>query len=151
MAGEPKFLREKRFSDRDVFCNFEQDFDKNVFDELKSTACLQQNCKHVFDELGGESIENIINIKKYSSTRKLYRIISWVNRFVKNLKEKLLNNTVLLKPFVTIEELAYRKSGTRDLGPRTLGEIGTRDPISGTRDPNMLKWDPEPGTPEVGH
>ena len=35
----------------------------------------------------------------------MYRITSWVNRFAKNLKEKLLNNAVLLKPFVTVEEL----------------------------------------------
>ena len=116
------FLREKRFNDRDVFSNFERDFDKrfndrdvfsdfgqdfdeNFFHELKSTTCLQHNCKHVFDELAGASIENFIDIKKYSSTRTLYRITSWVNRFAKNLKEKLLNNAVLLKTFVTAEEL----------------------------------------------
>ena len=70
---------DKRFNDRDVFSNFEQDFDKSFFHELKSTTCLQQNCKHVFDELAGVSIENIIDTKKSSSTRKLYRITSWVN------------------------------------------------------------------------
>ena len=96
---------DKRFNNRDVFSNFEQDFDKSFFHELKSTICLQHNCKHVSDELAGASIETVIYIKKNSSTRKLYRITSCVNRFAKNLKEKLLNNAVLLKPFVTVEEL----------------------------------------------
>ena len=72
---------------------------------MKSTTCLQQNCKHLFDELAGASIENIIDIKKSSSTRKLYRTTSWVNRFAKNLKEKLLKKAILLKPFVTVQEL----------------------------------------------
>ena len=58
----------------------------------------------MFDELAGASIENVTDIKKYSSTRKLYRIASWVNRFAKNLKEKPLNNAILL-PFVTVEKL----------------------------------------------
>ena len=118
----PNFLRAKRFNDRDVFSNFEedfdkrfndhdvfsnyvQDFDKSFFHELKGTTCLQHNCKHVFDDLAGASIENVIHIKKYSLTRKLYRITSWVNRFANNLKEKLLNNAILLKPFVTVQEL----------------------------------------------
>ena len=87
----PNFLREKRFNVRDVFSNFEQDFDKgfndrdvfsnsvqdfdkSFFHELKRTTCLQHNCKHVFDDLAGASIENVIDIKKYSSTRKLSRI-----------------------------------------------------------------------------
>ena len=95
----------KRFNDRDVFSNFVQDFDKSFFHELKSTTCLQHNCKHVSDDLAGASIENVIDIKKYSSTRKLYRITSWVNRFANNLKEKLLNNAVLSKPFITVHEL----------------------------------------------
>ena len=82
-----------------------QDFDKSFFHELKSTTSLQHNCKHIFDDLGGASIENVIDIKKYSSTRKLYRITSWVNRFANNLKEKLLNNAVLLKPFVNFNGL----------------------------------------------
>ena len=29
----------------------------------------------------------------------------WINRFIKNLREKLLNNAILLKPFVTVGEL----------------------------------------------
>ena len=87
----PNFLRENRFNVRDVFSNFEQDFDKgfndrdvfsnsvqdfdkSFFHELKRTTCLQHNCKHVFDDLAGASIENVIDIKKYSSTRKLSRI-----------------------------------------------------------------------------
>ena len=82
-----------------------QDFDKSFFHELKSNNCLQHNCKHVIDDLAGASIENFIDIKKYSSTRKLYRITSWVNTFANNLKEKLLNNAILLKPFVTVHEL----------------------------------------------
>ena len=115
----PNFLREKRFNDRDVFSNFEQDFDKKFNDrdvfsnfvedfdksflhKLKSTTCLQHNCKHVFDDLVRASIENI---KKCSSIRKLYRITSWVNRFANNVKERLLNNAVLLKPLVTVHEL----------------------------------------------
>ena len=78
--GGPNFLIEKRFNNRDVFSNFEQDFDKrfnncdafsnfeqdfdkSLFYELKSTTCLQNNCKHVFDELAGVSIENVIDIK----------------------------------------------------------------------------------------
>ena len=89
------------FSESDVFTNFEQDFDKSFFHELKGSTY----CKHVFDELTGASIENVIDIKKYSTTRKLYGITSWVNRFANNLKEKLLNNGILLKPFVTVEEL----------------------------------------------
>ena len=52
----------------------EKDFDKRFFQELTSTACPQQNCKHVFDELSGGSCENVIDIRKYSSTRKLYKI-----------------------------------------------------------------------------
>ena len=40
----------KRFNDRDVFSNFVQDFEKSFFHELKSTTCLQHNCKHVFDD-----------------------------------------------------------------------------------------------------
>ena len=40
------FLRGKRFNDRVVFSNSEQDFH-----DLKCAVCLQQNCKHVFDEL----------------------------------------------------------------------------------------------------
>ena len=95
----------KRLNDRDLFSNFEQDIDKSFFHELESSTCLQQGCKHVFDELAGASIENVIDIKKYSSTRKLYRITSWLNRFAKNLKEKLLNKAILLKTFVTVEEL----------------------------------------------
>ena len=71
---------------------------------LKSHS-LRFYCKHVFDELAGASIENVIDTKKYSSTRKLYRITSWVNRFANNLKEKLLNNAILLKRFVTVQEL----------------------------------------------
>ena len=62
---------DKRFNDRNVFSNFEQDFEKSFFHELKSTTCLQHNCKHEFDELAGAIIENVIDIKKYSSTRKL--------------------------------------------------------------------------------
>ena len=58
------------------------------------------------DELAGAIIENVIDIKKYSSTRKLYRITtSWVNRFANDLKEKLLNNAILLKTFVTVQKL----------------------------------------------
>ena len=41
---------------------------------LKSTTCLPQNCKHLFDELAVASIENVTDIKKYSLNRKLYRI-----------------------------------------------------------------------------
>ena len=82
-----------------------QDFDKSFFHELKRITCLQHNGKHVFDDLAGASIQNLADIKKYSSTRKLYRIILWVNRFANNLKEKLLNNAILLEPFVTVHEL----------------------------------------------
>ena len=36
----------------------------------------------------------------------MYRISSfWANRFAKNLKEKLFNKAILLKPFVTVQEL----------------------------------------------
>ena len=85
--------------------NYVQDFDKSFFHELKCSSCLQRNCKHLFDDLAGASIENVIDIKKYSSARKLYRITSWANRFANNLKEKLLNNAILSKPFVTVHEL----------------------------------------------
>ena len=47
---------DKRLSNRDGFSNFAQDFDKSFFHELTSTACLQQSCKHVFDELADVSI-----------------------------------------------------------------------------------------------
>ena len=93
MVGRSKFSKRKRFNNRDVFSNFEQDFDKRFndrdafsnfvqdfdkrfFHELKSNTCLQHNSKHVFDDLAGASIENVIDIKKNSSTRKLYRITS---------------------------------------------------------------------------
>ena len=81
----PNFLRGKRLNDCDGFSNFEQDFDKrfnghdgfsnsvqdfdeNFFHELTSTTCLQQNCKHVFDELACASIENVIDIKHENYT-----------------------------------------------------------------------------------
>ena len=84
----PNFLRGKRLNDCDGFSNFEQDFDKrfnghdgfsnsvqdfdeNFFHELTSTTCLQQNCKHVFDELACASIEmslmlNIVQHENYT-------------------------------------------------------------------------------------
>ena len=100
----PNFLRRKRLNDCEGFSNFEQDFEKrsnnhdgfsnsaqdfgkSFFHELTSTTCLHQNCKHVFDKLACASIENVIDIK-YSSTRKLYRITSWVNRFCKEFERK---------------------------------------------------------------
>ena len=46
-------------------------------------------------KVAGASIEKVIDVKKYSSTQKLYRIISWVNEFANNLKEKLLKNAIL--------------------------------------------------------
>ena len=59
------------------------------------------------------------------------------------------------------DNLANRKSGTRDPGPLKwdpgpaipIGSSGTgsRDPPgeTGTRDPKIFRWDPGPGTPEV--
>ena len=69
---------DKRFNDRDGFSNFMQDIDKSFFHELTSTTCLQQNCKH--DELADASIENVIDIKKYSSTQKLYKMDNCISR-----------------------------------------------------------------------
>ena len=46
-------------------------------------------------KVAGASIEKVIDVKKYSSTQKLCRIISWVNEFANNLKEKLLKNAIL--------------------------------------------------------
>ena len=40
---------DKKFNNRNMFSNFEQDFVKSFFHELKSTACLQHNWQHVFD------------------------------------------------------------------------------------------------------
>ena len=51
------------------------------------------------------SDKNVIDFKKYSSTRKLHRIPSWVKGFANNVKEKVLNNAILLLTFVTVQEL----------------------------------------------
>ena len=75
MVGISKFSKRKKVQ---RFSNFMQDFDKNFFHELTSTTCLQQNCKH--DELAGASIENVIDIKKYSSTQKLYKMGNCISR-----------------------------------------------------------------------
>ena len=51
----------------------------------------------------------------------------------------------------TKSQVTYQKSGTRDPGPQ-YDQVGpeTREPLSGTRDPQIFKWEPGPGNPEVG-
>ena len=50
------------------------------------------------------SIENVIDIKRFSSLQKLLRVTSWVKRFVNNLK-KVLKKETSKKPFVDSNEL----------------------------------------------
>ena len=46
------------------------------------------------------SIENVIDIKRFNSLKKLLRVTSWIKRFVNNLKMKVLKKEILKKPFV---------------------------------------------------
>ena len=51
------------------------------------------------------SIENVIDIKRFNSLKKLLRVTSWIKRFVNNLKMKVLKKEILKKPFVDSNEL----------------------------------------------
>ena len=53
----------------------------------------------------GVSIENVIDIKRFNSLKKLLRVTSWIKRFVNNLKMKVLKKEILKKPFVDSNEL----------------------------------------------
>ena len=49
-------------------------------------------------------IENVIDIKRFISLQKLLRVISWVKRFVNNLKKKVLKKEALNKLFCDSNE-----------------------------------------------
>ena len=51
------------------------------------------------------SIEYVIDIKRFNSLQKLLRVPSWVKRFVKSLKKKVLKKKTLKKPFVDSNKL----------------------------------------------
>ena len=56
-----------------------------------------------------DSIGNITDIKTFSSEQKLYRVTSYIIRFIENLKRcQNKSNTVLLN-YLTIEELHNAK------------------------------------------
>ena len=49
-----------------------------------------------------------------------------------------------------VKELSHTgkvRPETRDPGPRWDPGPETQEVVPGTRDPNMIKWDPRPGTP----
>ena len=52
------------------------------------------------------NIQNIINIGKFSSYKKLLRVTSWVFRFIKNLTKKKDKN---LLPYINADELEEAK------------------------------------------
>ena len=52
------------------------------------------------------NIQNIINIGKFSSYKKLLRVTSWVFRFIKNLTKKKDKN---LSPYINADELEEAK------------------------------------------
>ena len=53
----------------------------------------------------GVAIENVIDIERFNSLQKLFRVTSCIKRFVNNLKKKVLKKETLKKPFVDSNEL----------------------------------------------
>ena len=51
------------------------------------------------------SIKNVIDIKRFNSLQKPLRVTSWVKRFVKNLKQKVLKKETLKISFGDSSEL----------------------------------------------
>ena len=49
--------------------------------------------------------EDIIDISKFNSWNKLYRVTAWIKRFVNNVRSKKENQELLLNPFLTSYEL----------------------------------------------
>ena len=78
------------------------DFFSQVFQQeikISSNANLLA-CENV------NNIQNIINIGKFSSYKKLLRVTSWVFRFIKNLTKKKDKN---LLPYMNADELEEAK------------------------------------------
>ena len=49
--------------------------------------------------------EDIVDISKFNSLNKLYRAMSWIKRFVTNVQNAKENQELLLKPFLTSNEI----------------------------------------------
>ena len=78
----PEFLKQKStFENRD----FQNSFDvEHVFShELKTCALFISNLTPANLKC---DIENLIDLSRYSSVSKLYRVTAWVCRFIQNLK-----------------------------------------------------------------
>ena len=69
-------------------------------------------------------IENLINLSKYRSVSKLYRVTAWVCRFIKNLKTLTKRKNILLSPLLMQQSWKSLKfSGSKKIKnrwPKTL-------------------------------
>ena len=54
--------------------------------------------------------EDSIDISKFNSLNKLYRVTAWIKRFVNNVWNEKENQELLLKPFLTSNELRNSES-----------------------------------------
>ena len=91
----PEFLHEKTIN---YNLKVSSNRDKTP-DELKASVLVENQID------SGVSFENVIEIKRFNSLLKLLKVTAWVHRFIKNLKNKLKNKEILLKPFITGTEL----------------------------------------------
>ena len=53
--------------------------------------------------------ENIIDVKRFGSCKKLIQVTTWVLRFVKNIKSKITKIEVLKLPYLNNDEFEYSK------------------------------------------
>ena len=98
------------------------------------------NFDHVFEVFQGLFFV-FLSYRKDALGTRLYRITFWVNRFAKNLKEKFLNNEILLKPFVTVEELRRAQFQWIKTNQKTFDSIKLKaicKDLNGTCDENGL-------------
>ena len=61
------------------------------------------------DNNDGRSIDNVIDLTKYSNVLKLFRVTSYVIRFIHNLKRKRNNESLIKNKYVNAEEMRQAK------------------------------------------
>ena len=72
-------------------------------EEIKSPTQVTHAMVNIQDEMG--SVTNIIDLQRFSSKRRLVRTISWVLRFVHNVKSALSNKDVNIEKELRVNEI----------------------------------------------